>query len=166
MRFFAPIIATLFVIGAHAPVAYAGEAEADIREAVVEGCFAAYPTFLGMAGWVQGKGWDIYAGADEDEFETHNGDLSVFVRASTEPDNSQGCSVRHDVISQDAAISLLEGTLQDKFPGQWAEEKGWNDSRVWRVRGAGPMLEIYVHGGGGGNSGDGPGSGIGMEVKE
>jgi len=160
------MLASLAITGASVSVAFGSDQESNIQEALVEGCFATYPTFVGMENWVRGKGWGIYPGADPGEFETGDGDLSVFVYANAEAGTNQGCSVRHDIVNRDAAITLLEGVLQDKFPGKWAEEKGWNDSRVWRIRGVGPMMEIYVHGGGGGNSGEGPGSGIGIEVKE
>ena len=166
MRRFMPMLGFLVAFGGAISAGYAGEPESDMRAALVDGCLASYPTFVGMEGWVRDQGWEVYPGADPGEFETGNGDLSIYVAANPEAGTNQGCSVRHDVVDRDAAVALLEGVLQDKFPGKWAEEKGWNDSRVWRVRGAGPMLEIYVHGGGGGNSGEGPGSGIGMEVKE
>lgn len=166
MRFASTMLAGLAILMAPVSAAFGGDAKADIRAALVDGCFASYPTFIGMEGWVLDQGWEVYPGADPGEFETGNGDLTIYVAANAEAGTNQGCSVRHDIVDRDAAITILEGVLQDQFPGKWVEEKGWNDSRVWRVRGAGPMLEIYVHGGGGGNSGEGPGSGIGMEVKE
>ena len=166
LRRFLSTLGILAVFVSTGPAGYASEQEAVIREALVAGCFATFPTFVGMEAWARDKGWDIHAGADEGEFATGNGDLTIYVYANAEAGTNQGCSVRHEIVDQTSAVTLLEEVLRDRFSGQWTEEKGWNDSRVWRVRGSGPMLQISVDAGGGGNSGVGPGSGITIAVKE